>query len=90
MPGGRRGLVAPQNTFLENIIRRSSSQRELPRFITVFIRYAVSTAMTAAFEAETKVNDFLSREIIDVKSRRKSDVAVTSKRSVCDRVSVNG
>ncbi|KAH0554333.1 hypothetical protein KQX54_009537 [Cotesia glomerata] len=28
MPGGRRGLVAPQNTFLENIIRRSSSQRK--------------------------------------------------------------
>ena len=28
MPGGRRGLVAPQNTFLENIIRRSNSQRE--------------------------------------------------------------
>nr|XP_031849360.1 potassium voltage-gated channel protein eag isoform X3 [Nomia melanderi] len=26
MPGGRRGLVAPQNTFLENIIRRNSSQ----------------------------------------------------------------
>ncbi|XP_050674115.1 potassium voltage-gated channel protein eag [Leptidea sinapis] len=26
MPGGRRGLVAPQNTFLESIIRRSSSQ----------------------------------------------------------------
>lgn len=26
MPGGKRGLVAPQNTFLENIIRRSSSQ----------------------------------------------------------------
>ncbi|CAG0879230.1 unnamed protein product [Cyprideis torosa] len=25
MPPGRRGLVAPQNTFLENIIRRSSS-----------------------------------------------------------------
>ncbi|KAI8432500.1 hypothetical protein MSG28_004881 [Choristoneura fumiferana] len=31
MPGGRRGLVAPQNTFLENIIRRSSSQRQYPR-----------------------------------------------------------
>lgn len=28
MAGGRRGLVAPQNTFLENIIRRSNSQRE--------------------------------------------------------------
>ncbi|XP_043466910.1 potassium voltage-gated channel protein eag isoform X3 [Leptopilina heterotoma] len=28
MPGGRRGLVAPQNTFLENIIRRSSSQAD--------------------------------------------------------------
>ncbi|XP_057371371.1 potassium voltage-gated channel protein eag-like [Daphnia carinata] len=26
MPGGRRGLVAPQNTFLENIIRRCSQQ----------------------------------------------------------------
>jgi len=28
MAGGRRGLVAPQNTFLENIIRRSSQTRE--------------------------------------------------------------
>ncbi|XP_031626664.1 potassium voltage-gated channel protein eag isoform X3 [Contarinia nasturtii] len=28
MPGGRRGLVAPQNTFLENIIRRSNSQQD--------------------------------------------------------------
>ncbi|XP_052829740.1 potassium voltage-gated channel subfamily H member 1 isoform X3 [Octopus bimaculoides] len=26
MPGARRGLVAPQNTFLENIIRRSNGQ----------------------------------------------------------------
>lgn len=32
MPGGRRGLVAPQNTFLENIIRRSNSQRKYLRF----------------------------------------------------------
>ncbi|XP_014882229.1 potassium voltage-gated channel subfamily H member 1-like [Poecilia latipinna] len=24
MAGGRRGLVAPQNTFLENIVRRSN------------------------------------------------------------------
>ncbi len=23
MPGGRRGLVAPQNTFLENLIQRA-------------------------------------------------------------------
>ena len=38
MPGGRRGLVAPQNTFLENIIRRSSSQREyrLPEALSSF------------------------------------------------------
>ncbi|KAK2527507.1 hypothetical protein Q9966_010284 [Columba livia] len=27
MPGGKRGLVAPQNTFLENIVRRSSENR---------------------------------------------------------------
>lgn len=26
MPGGKRGLVAPQNTFLENIVRRSSGE----------------------------------------------------------------
>ncbi|XP_077013761.1 voltage-gated delayed rectifier potassium channel KCNH1-like [Tamandua tetradactyla] len=27
MAGGRRGLVAPQNTFLENIVRRSNGKR---------------------------------------------------------------
>lgn len=26
MHGGKRGLVAPQNTFLENIVRRSSGE----------------------------------------------------------------
>ena len=31
MPGGRRGLVAPQNTFLENIIKRSNQQRKYYR-----------------------------------------------------------
>lgn len=36
MPGGRRGLVAPQNTFLENIIRRSNSQREYLQFLFLF------------------------------------------------------
>lgn len=36
MPGGRRGLVAPQNTFLENIIRRSNSQRKYIRFSSLF------------------------------------------------------
>ena len=25
MPGGRRGLVAPQNTFLDNLIKRASA-----------------------------------------------------------------
>ncbi|CDQ56159.1 unnamed protein product [Oncorhynchus mykiss] len=30
MPGGKRGLVAPQNTFLENIVRRSSG-KQCPR-----------------------------------------------------------
>lgn len=30
MHGGKRGLVAPQNTFLENIVRRSSG--EFPGF----------------------------------------------------------
>lgn len=38
MPGGRRGLVAPQNTFLENIIRRSNSQRKyhLKKYLTTY------------------------------------------------------
>ena len=26
MPGGRRGLVAPQNTFLDTLIKRASNQ----------------------------------------------------------------
>ena len=26
MPGGRRGLVAPQNTFLENLIKRVAAE----------------------------------------------------------------
>ena len=34
MPGGRRGLVAPQNTFLENIIRRYNSLR---KFVSQFV-----------------------------------------------------
>jgi hypothetical protein len=29
MPGTRRGLVAPQNTFLENIVRRCNGSRKL-------------------------------------------------------------
>jgi hypothetical protein len=41
MPGGRRGLVAPQNTFLENIIRRSNSQRKF-QFIKLNIEYYVN------------------------------------------------
>ena len=36
MAGGRRGLVAPQNTFLENIIRRSQSQRKILGFLGGF------------------------------------------------------
>lgn len=35
MPGARRGLVAPQNTFLENIIRRSNGQRKCLNLILV-------------------------------------------------------
>lgn len=37
MPGGRRGLVAPQNTFLENIIRRCSSQRKYKSQFSTYI-----------------------------------------------------
>ena len=28
MPGGRRGLVAPQNTFLDNVMKRLSQTPE--------------------------------------------------------------
>ena len=28
MPGGRRGLVAPQNTFLDVLIRRAANQQD--------------------------------------------------------------
>jgi hypothetical protein len=32
MPGTRRGLVAPQNNFLESIIRRCNGSRKLKFF----------------------------------------------------------
>jgi hypothetical protein len=39
MPGTRRGLVAPQNTFLENIVRRCNGSRKkrenLPFFLII-------------------------------------------------------
>lgn len=38
MAGGRRGLVAPQNTFLENIVRRSNGKAHIP-FEIVCLRY---------------------------------------------------
>jgi hypothetical protein len=37
MPAGRRGLVAPQNTFLDSIIRRSSQQRKSILIISIWI-----------------------------------------------------
>lgn len=46
MPGGRRGLVAPQNTFLENIIRRSNSQRKYIRFSFLSFFCPVFTTQT--------------------------------------------
>lgn len=44
MAGGRRGLVAPQNTFLENIVRRSNGKR--------CIRVSVTRAFHPAFIAD--------------------------------------
>ena len=35
MPGGRRGLVAPQNTFLDVLIKRSQQQQQDSSFILV-------------------------------------------------------
>ena len=29
MPGGRRGLVAPQNTFLDTLIKKAASQQSI-------------------------------------------------------------
>ncbi|KAF9414901.1 hypothetical protein HW555_007292, partial [Spodoptera exigua] len=46
MPGGRRGLVAPQNTFLENIIRRSSSQRECQPQLKCYLPPSPQPALT--------------------------------------------
>lgn len=33
MPAGRRGLVVPQNTFLENVVRRSNGLRKYCCFV---------------------------------------------------------
>ena len=37
MPVGRRGLVVPQNTFLENVIRRSNGLRKYSCFYPCFV-----------------------------------------------------
>lgn len=40
MPVGRRGLVVPQNTFLENVIRRSNGLR---KYLNVGLKFQVGT-----------------------------------------------
>lgn len=50
MPGGRRGLVAPQNTFLENIIRRSSSRKYLPtEYLHIFHTLSIERFLNIEF-----------------------------------------
>ena len=60
MPGGRRGLVAPQNTFLENIIRRSNSQRKWVKqsLITKNYYMIVITADSSFLLANAQIVDF--------------------------------
>ena len=36
----RRGLVAPQNTFLEKLIRRSNSQRESLTYLSIYLFFS--------------------------------------------------
>ena len=43
MPGARRGLVAPQNTFLENIIRRFSGQRKYTQLVSKNLSISLET-----------------------------------------------
>lgn len=56
MPGGRRGLVAPQNTFLENIIRRSNSQRKYIFFCVFVILYFINEQSTNCTTASIHSN----------------------------------
>lgn len=39
MPGSRRGLVAPQNTFLESIIRKCSGARKYYLHRPIYLTY---------------------------------------------------
>lgn len=48
MAGGRRGLVAPQNTFLENIVRRSNGKTHL------HIQYSAHTEIISALVSQIK------------------------------------
>jgi hypothetical protein len=36
MPVVRRGLVAPQNTFLENIVRRCNGSRKIKIYTLIY------------------------------------------------------
>ncbi|XP_026730305.1 potassium voltage-gated channel protein eag isoform X2 [Trichoplusia ni] len=64
MPGGRRGLVAPQNTFLENIIRRSSSQREC-RSLTLTPHSSHTQTVTPHFSAADSSFLLANAQIVD-------------------------
>ena len=49
MPGARRGLVAPQNTFLENIIRRFSGQRKYIQLVSENLSISLETCYILCF-----------------------------------------
>ena len=62
MPGGRRGLVAPQNTFLENIIRRCNNQREYENNILLSANHQLYLSVILCMNG-TKKNNSIHRNI---------------------------
>lgn len=69
MPGGRRGLVAPQNTFLENIIRRSSQQPEADSSFLLANAQIVDYPIVYCNESFCKTSGFNRAEVMQKSSR---------------------
>ena len=79
MPGGRRGLVAPQNTFLDSLIKKAAAQAgdigNIFMHITMMVVYNILNiyklmrAKTLRYHVElNKLNIFGQKKSITVKT----------------------
>lgn len=83
MPGSRRGLVAPQNTFLESIIRKCSGAREYYLFYFIDSR---RTNMRARARGESEPRTLYGNESEERVSPVRREPLTTSDTPTCPQI----